>query len=48
MADTDKTPEAPSAIEVGGASIPSQITINIGGASANGFVVHDITVHRVA
>ena len=34
MADTDKTPEAPSAIEVGGASVPSQITINIGGASA--------------
>ena len=34
MADTDKTPEAPSAIEVGGASAPSQITINIGGAQA--------------
>lgn len=34
MADTDKTPEAPSAIEVGGASVPSQITINIGGASS--------------
>ena len=35
MADTDKTPEAPSAIEVGGASVPSQITINIGGSSAS-------------
>lgn len=36
MADTDTTSEAPSAIKVGGASVPSQITINIGGQSATG------------
>ena len=31
MADTDNTPETPSATQVDGVSVPSQITINIGG-----------------
>lgn len=34
MADTDNTPEMPSTAQVDGVSVPSQITINIGGGSA--------------
>lgn len=34
MADTDNTPETPSTAQVGGVSVPSQITINIGGGSS--------------
>nr|DAS82334.1 MAG TPA: hypothetical protein [Caudoviricetes sp.] len=34
MADTDNTSETPSTTQVDGVSVPSQITINIGGGSA--------------
>ena len=51
MADTDNTPGTPSTTQVDGVSVPSQITINIGGGSeaqVNDFVVHDATVRMVA